>query len=200
MVVVVADQKLVFVDTETTGLDVRRHHVWEIAVIVREPGGKDVEIVWQVRPDLTETEPKALEIGRFEERFLVPDGWDAARVEDDTVVIPLDWPEFHAELDYHLRGGVLIGSNPAFDDRFLTALVQDSGNAPSWHYRPDDVVAMAAGWLHAHGETAALGRPWRSYEISEAVGVPRPAANVAHTALGDARWARDLYDAITGGP
>jgi DNA polymerase III epsilon subunit-like protein len=199
VVVVVADQNLIFVDTETTGLDVRRHHVWEIAVILREPDAKDVETVWQVRPDLTEAEPKALEIGRYHERFVVPDGWDAACIVDGKPTFRLTLPEFLYDLQDTLSGGVLIGSNPAFDDRFLTALLQDHGRRIPWHYRPDDVVAMAAGWLYAHGETAALGRPWRSWEISEAVGVPRPSGDVAHTALGDCRWARDLYDAVTGG-
>jgi DNA polymerase III epsilon subunit-like protein len=191
--------KLIFVDTETTGLDVRRHHVWEVAVIVREPGLPDAELLWQVRPDLTEADPIGLEKGRFEERFVVPDGWDAVCIEGGKPTFRLTLPEFLTDLQGELRDGVLIGSNPAFDDRFLTALMQDHKMRTPWHYRPDDVVALAAGWLYAHGETAALERPWRSYEISEAVGVPRPADDVAHTALGDARWARDLYDAVTGG-
>jgi hypothetical protein len=42
-----------------------------------------------------------------------------------------------------------------------------------------------------------LGWPWKSYSASEAVGTPRPAGDVAHTALGDARWCRDLWDRIT---
>jgi DNA polymerase III epsilon subunit-like protein len=191
--------KLAFVDTETSGLDVRRHHAWEIAVIVREPGLDDTEYLWQVRPDLTEADPKALEIGRFKERFVVPDGSDAVCIEGGTPTFRLTMPEFLYDLQETLRDAVLIGSNPAFDDRFLTALLQDHGRKIPWHYRPDDVVAMAAGWLYAHGEHEALGRPWRSYQISEAVGVPRPSAEAGHTALGDARWARDLYDAVAGG-
>lgn len=191
--------KLIFVDTETTGLDVRRHHVWEIAAIVREPGLPDEEHLFHVRPDLSEADPKALEIGRFKERFAVKDGWDACETGENGFAFNLAMGEFLMELQDILRDGVLIGSNPAFDDRFLTALMQDHQLKTPWHYRPDDVVALAAGWLYAHGETAALTRPWRSYEISEALGVPRPADDVAHTALGDARWARDLFDAVTGG-
>jgi DNA polymerase III epsilon subunit-like protein len=191
--------KICFVDCETTGLDVRRHSLWEVAVIVREPGVPDDELLWQVRPDLSEADPKALAIGRFEERFCVPDGWDAVCIEGDRPTFRMSMPEFLSDLQGELRDAVLIGSNPAFDDRFLTALMQDHRMRTPWHYRPDDVVAMAAGWLYAHGETSALGRPWRSYEISEAVGVPRPTAEAGHTALGDARWARDLYDAVTGG-
>jgi DNA polymerase III epsilon subunit-like protein len=36
--------------------------------------------------------------------------------------------------------------------------------------------------------------------LSRKVGVEPPGEGVAHTALGDARWARDVYDAVTGGP
>ncbi|WP_267595512.1 hypothetical protein [Carbonactinospora thermoautotrophica] len=40
--------------------------------------------------------------------------------------------------------------------------------------------------------------PWRSDELSIACEVEPAPPEDRHTALGDARWARDLYDAITG--
>jgi hypothetical protein len=40
--------------------------------------------------------------------------------------------------------------------------------------------------------------PWSPEALSEAVGVPVVAAEDRHTALGDARWARDMYDAVMG--
>jgi len=41
--------------------------------------------------------------------------------------------------------------------------------------------------------------PFSSRDLSRWTGVEPPAAEVAHTALGDARWARDVFDAVTGG-
>jgi DNA polymerase III epsilon subunit-like protein len=41
-------------------------------------------------------------------------------------------------------------------------------------------------------------KPINSRWLSRQVGVEPPGPDVAHTALGDARWARDVYDAVTG--
>jgi hypothetical protein len=40
-------------------------------------------------------------------------------------------------------------------------------------------------------------KPISSRGLSRQIGVEPPAEGVAHTALGDARWVRDMYDAIT---
>jgi hypothetical protein len=43
-------------------------------------------------------------------------------------------------------------------------------------------------------------KPISSRWLSRQVGVEPPGEGVAHTALGDARWARDVHDAITRDP
>jgi DNA polymerase III epsilon subunit-like protein len=43
------------------------------------------------------------------------------------------------------------------------------------------------------------GLPWNSDDLSMAVGVKAPGGDVRHTALGDARWAKALYEKVTGG-
>lgn len=55
---------LAFVDTETTGLDPDFHEIWEVGLIVN-----DEERLWQLPVDLKRADPKALEIGRFHERY-----------------------------------------------------------------------------------------------------------------------------------
>lgn len=190
---------LAFVDTETTGLDPFLHEAWEIAVIFRE-GDLDTEHVFRIEPDLTNADPKALEIGRFEERTTAP-GWH--------------WQERQkaAEILYGLLNGVvMIGSNPAFDAEMLTHLFgRYYDNPRPWHYRTEDIATLAAGFRFGQASTGALGgdfafpsdypqQPYSSYGLSRAVGVEPPAKEVAHTALGDARWAKAVYDAVTRTP
>jgi DNA polymerase III epsilon subunit-like protein len=200
---------LAFVDTETTHLDPRHGDVWEIAVIRRREDGVDSEYVWQIRPDLTTADPEALKIGRYEERFVVPDGWDAIEFMSSGAPFRSLIPEMLFDLQEALSGAVVIGSNPGFDVTFLTKLLQAHGRKLPWHYRPIDIATLAAGYRFGQAASGAYGGdfafradypqlPYSSYGLSRAVGVEPPAKDVAHTALGDARWARDVFDAVTG--
>ena len=205
---------LAFIDTETTGLDARKHDVWEIAVILRRPGVTDLEYLFQIRTSLVGADPKALEINRHGERFAVPAGEFAAQLPTAwwTSITPHTESTLLHSLLGILDGAMLVGSNPAFDDRFITKLVQDAGAVPTWHYRTVDIAAMAVGHLYGQAYTLTkqqcdaefyaradqlLEGGWKSYELSRLMGIEPPTAAVAHTALGDARWARDVYDAIT---
>jgi len=204
---------LAFVDTETTHLDPRHGDAWEIAVILRREDGVDCEYLWQVRPDLTTADPEALTIGKFHERFTVPDGWDAIEIfPAGGPPLKSTLPEALFDIQEVLKGAVIVGSNPGFDVAFLTKLLHAHGRKLPWHYRPIDIATLAVGALYGKASewtrkdcdatwyqkvTKAVGWPWKSYEVSRHVEVEPPAKAVAHTALGDARWARDVWDAVT---
>jgi DNA polymerase III epsilon subunit-like protein len=183
---------LAFTDTETTGLDPARHEAWEVGIVLRKPGLPDVEYLWQVRPDLSTAEDEALAIGRYAERACVPASHHAAYTGGPGAPVPMTRAEMQAAVTYILNGAVLIGSNPGFDADFLRKLL--GGRAP-WHYRPVDVPTLAAGRLCARGNAPVP--PYSSRELSRAMGVAPPAPDQAHTAIGDARWVRDFYDAAT---
>ena len=79
-------------------------------------------------------------------------------------------------------------------------------DAEGWHYRPIDVGAMAFGHLTAkwdgdHGaipEAEAVldaGVPWSSADVAECLGIDGSQFD-KHTALGDARWAKAIYDKV----
>lgn len=193
-------QPLAFVDVETTGLDPSQHTPWEIAVIRREDGTQ-TEHLWQIRPPESHlrriADPDALRIGRYRERMAVPDGAVAARMPSGTSeeMYPLlSLRGVCKEIATALDSAILVGSNPAFDAAFLLDLLVS--HPPPWHYRPIDVATLAAGWLTGAGRADEVSVPYSSRGLSRAIGVAPPGPGVAHTALGDARWARDMWDAV----
>jgi hypothetical protein len=197
---------LAFVDCETTHLDAEVGEAWEVAVILREEGKGDTERLWQIRPDVAKADPDSLRIGGYPRRFVVPEHAETAFIDPDGTVRPaaLEWTI--GEIWTALNGAILIGSNPGFDDRFLRKLI---GSTP-WHYRPVDIALLVAGSRYGYanvirafdgepGPNDVPTLPYSSREMSRWVGVEPPGDGVAHTALGDARWARDVFDAVAGG-
>lgn len=179
---------IVFLDCETTGLNPDIHDVWEIGLIVRDHDG-DAEYSWMIRPDLTHADPKALAIGRYYERF--PTGLDAA----------CDPRETAAELAPLLDSAVVIGSNPAFDQAFLTRWLRKHGQVWAAHYRTVDVATLAAGYSLAKAALPVepgdpMHLPYSVHKLSHAFGID-PGDYDRHTALGDCQWVRDLYSRIT---
>lgn len=160
------DRRLVFLDTETTGLDPALHQVWEIAYAVDD--GPILSAI--VRHDLRYATGEALEIGGHNTRCLA-DHQDSA-----------DWAVgWIATLLGSLDGATLVGANPAFDAAMLRARW---GHAP-WHYRLLDIEAYAMGvlgWEEPRGLAA----------IAEHLGI-QPGD---HTAAGDVRCLRDCFRAL----
>jgi DNA polymerase III epsilon subunit-like protein len=188
--------KLVFLDTETTGLDSDRHEIWEIGAILRTDAG-DEEWAWQIRPSLRTADATGLRIGRYYERIEV-----AATLPGSArlIVAPpgveraglwLESREVAQDVAPLLDGATLVGAVRDFDSRFLTRFLRRHHQAPAWHYHLVDVETLAAG---------ALRRPppWGFDDLLAAYGLTY-AEEDRHTALGDARMVRDLYDAVLSG-
>jgi hypothetical protein len=214
-----------FCDTETTGLDPDRHEIWEVALIAPESDSSWTEHVWQLPVDLSRADPIALNIGRFHKRRLQPvkDAYDMGMgyglIEGgaDRQTSPAT---FVAEFVALTRGLHLCGAVISFDAERLWKLLRANGQCPMWHYHLIDCEALAAGWVSAQcagmandGISRGLfpvrdadgklltnidGRPpWDSEALSRAVGVD-PSLIDRHTALGDARWAKAIYEAVMG--
>jgi DNA polymerase III epsilon subunit-like protein len=201
--------RICFIDTETTSLRPDRR-AWEIGIIAREPGRGDVEHHWFIDAydlDLGNADPMALKIGRFYERhpqYRLDREPELTDVEEEADVL--------RHVEAVTRGAHLVGAVVSFDAEVLGTRMRSLGICPSWHYHLIDVeplavgrLAFEAGYYETKGEKAtakalldAAAPPWKSDELSNALGIV-PDENTRHTALGDARWARAIYDAVMGG-
>jgi len=208
--------RIVFLDTETTSLRPDRR-AWEIGLIVREPTRwvhpdrpdtyepTDSEHQWFIRSedlDLGNADLMSLKIGRFHERHPQMTGV-ASRVPSEADVL--------AEVEKMTRGAHLVGAVPNFDAEVLGARMRAYGICPSWHYHLIDTEALAIGYLAARGIDGIQGDPegatarifdprdlpWKSDDLSAALGI-KISDEDRHTALGDAKWARAIYDKVTG--
>lgn len=221
------DGRTVFVDTETTALDGHRRRPWEIATIIRDPGKPDVEIEWQLRPDLTDADPDSLRIGRYYRRNRILNEF----VGNALTIVSPDLPELQSDVIHDvakrrtyadviavtltqiLDGAYIVGKVPSFDELCLDGFMREAGQVLTTHHRLTCVGTLALGYLH--GKATALDAaslvaeakklrdeipppPWDPKELSRLVGVEPIRSDLAHRALVDARWARDVHDAVTG--
>lgn len=193
-----------FVDTETTGLDADRHQIWEVALIV-----DDDEHHWCLPVDLGRADPAALRISGFHDRQCVY-GDLACKIDKSHTHVPVSG--FATRFAGLTRGRHLVGAVVSFDEERLRKLLRANGACPEWHYHLIDVEGLAVGYLAGvHDALVRYGRasspdgvhhppmvslPWKSEDISRALGVD-PAQFDRHTALGDARWAKAIYEAVT---
>lgn len=212
---------LAFIDTETTSLRPDRR-AWEIGLITRIPATvypdgqpsedtRDVEYRWLIDAadlDLGNADLNSLKVGRFHDRH--PQAGAPGRTE------PMPEADVLAEVERLTRGAHLVGAVVSFDAEVLAARMRAHGICPSGHYHLIDVEALAVGCLSALHRVHTwppgirddrgmdrlpelIGPPWKSDDLAAALGVTISEQD-RHTALGDARFARDIYDAVMGGP
>ncbi len=207
-----------FLDTETTGLHPDNHQIWEVALIT--PDGH--EHVWQFPVDEMAADPFALDIGHYWDRKWDPQVgevseldaiYSAHKREGRRKNYPTEGRAINPSVAWcrHFRGltsGLhLCGAVPSFDEERLRRLLNRNGVLHRWHYHLIDIEALAVGYLHgAKSERGTLGTqvlqqglPWRSDDLSRACGIEPPNGQDKHTALGDARWAKAIYEAVTDG-
>jgi DNA polymerase III epsilon subunit-like protein len=195
---------LCFLDTETTGVHPERK-VWEVAMIRREDSGIESSTSFFVEVNLQNADPFGLKVGRFYDRHPLGRYLSLAGPFEkvpDTGETPDYYTGEHAarEVARCTHGAHIVGAVPNFDTEVLAELLRWHGLTPAWHYHLIDVEALAIGYLSAMRtggpEWRSLRLPWDSDALSRQVGVEPASDQERHTALGDARWAMRLYDAI----
>lgn len=168
--------RLVFVDTEATGLDHRVHQLTEVAWVVREPDGSERTRRFVPEHTLEGAEPKALEITRYAELLA-----DEPRTPDR------EWVDV---LLADTEGAVLVGVVPDFDARHLLQACQRVGRTPNWDHHLLDVGTLAMPLLAAAPEV-----PRGVASLCMSLGVPHD-PDRAHGALYDAQQTMRCFDRV----
>jgi len=177
---------LVFLDTETTGLALT-DDIWEFAAIRREQDGTETTLHLFVEHDEQKCArlPQSFRDDHYA-RF-PSHGRETSKVSAANTIA-----NFLAGNDEGRPH--IVGAVPNFDTERLSLLLD--WRTPPWHYHLIDVENLAVGYLAAKG--TRVEPPWNSDDISRLVGV-EPPTDRRHTAMGDAEWARDVYDAVMYG-
>ena len=180
---------LLFLDTETLGLDIEAP-IWEVAAIRVEPHSEQTK-TWLVEHDPTD-ENGVPWLNSLPDSF-AEDYLNRFVRFSGRACNPFGVVEQLAEL---AKGAIVCGSNPSFDMQRLEKLSIDceAFRAFGWHYHAMDIPTLAHGWLLGKG--IAPAPPWKSDFLSQACGVS-PRDFDRHSALGDARWCKALWERIT---
>lgn len=203
-----------YVDTETTGLTrpylVGGRRIYDYGHVCRHPNGLEDYEQWFVSTkdlpfdpfanDLDQETRRALNIGRFYQRHPEATGGDMSRVIREADLAERvaawygsdDWPAEQTGWPAPARP-YLVGCVPTFEDLGLADLLIRHGHIESeapWHYRLICAENLAAGRLR-------VGPGWNPDDLARRLGLD-PARYDRHTAIADAEFARDLYDAVLG--
>ncbi|NUO57261.1 MAG: hypothetical protein HOV78_11385 [Hamadaea sp.] len=171
------------VDTETDGLHQGRR-IWEVAMIRRDDEGER-ERSFFVGLDMRYSDLKGLEIGRFFDRH--PSGRKVSGKDPLPGLPPLCKHDAAREIMQFTFGAQLVGAVPSFDAEGLAGLLRSEGYLPAWKHRLRCVETLTSGFLRR--EVGGLR------DCAEALGLDFP-QDVQHTALGDARMALQIWDAV----
>lgn len=180
--------RTIFFDTETTSLHRTKRRIWDVGYIIRDDHAPDIEKQFFVSASLRNADPISLQIGGYYDRYPNPFPSFSSRafaaVEDQIITEP-EMCEIVARDFYN---AYLVGAVPSFDEETLARAFHRYSYQITWKYHLIDIESLAAG---------ALGMlpPWNFDNILLSYGLEYDERD-RHTALGDARMVRDLFDKV----
>jgi hypothetical protein len=210
---------IAFLDTEAISLEAAHDVIWEVGVITRDDGKPDQEWQFQLRPNMSRAHPEALKVSRFEQRYRLGRGEQALGWSPPTLAVTPDFPPVRltygavaTTLRALLAGRHVVGAVPNFDTERLSLFMRKHLRGgikggpveeyrDPWHYHLADVENLAVGYLAAAGDVDFdLQPPWDSNALTKALGLDPVPDDQRHTALGDCRRARSIWDHVMGAP
>lgn len=205
---------LVFMDTETLGLDINAP-IWEFAAVRRITSGPVVDANRATGHGCDDIEKSLhLFIRHHATPWLTDFPEEFARdyhnrYSDAESVHQLEAAELIAEF---MEGRPhVVGAVPNFDtERISHQLLRPNRIRDPWHYHLIDIENVVIGYLVGIGkqmvnfgeldelDMSLVAPPWKSDILSRAVDVD-PDQFARHTAMGDVRWVMAQWDSVMGG-
>lgn len=216
---------LIFLDTETTGLVPTIHCPWEIAWVTAVHDTEEGTLMEVTRRQAfvemdemqqANADPFALQVGKFQERYVEMDSvvwtdvvdqlrYDILRCRAvaagfDKTLPPMD------EFDAAAPPIHLVGAIPSFDHAMICSnwTGWPAYGEGLWHYHLVDIEALAVGYINgvsaatAPGPSKQLTWPVRSDDLATPLSVPLVEESLRHTAMGDALYVQAMYRAVYG--
>lgn len=164
---------LVFIDIETTGLNVSKHEIIEIGCVLVTPKLEVIEeFELKIKPErIEDADPTSLKINHYKE-----EQWQDALSLEEAMKI----------LSEKTKGFIMVGQNVAFDSMFLEFNFSKLGIVNEMHYHKLDTISIA--WAKLHREPDLNHFSLR--EMCVRFGIKN---EHSHTALSDARATYELY-------
>ncbi|MCB1110619.1 MAG: 3'-5' exonuclease [Chlamydiia bacterium] len=186
----------IFLDSETNGLNLRKHHICELAYkIVNVETGEVLEafetFVYIPYEEWKKSDPASLEVNGFTWDQLKK-GMQPQKVAEE---VKLSFKRCRIE-----RGkAVFICQNPSFDRAFFTQLIDaDVQEQLNWPYHWLDLASMY--WTKCLNDKKT--RPWETgvskNNIAEALGLPHE--EDPHRAMNGVDHLLLCYEAVVGFP
>jgi DNA polymerase-3 subunit epsilon len=162
-----------FVDIEATGLNLIKHEIIEIGVVLTTPELEVVEeFELKIKPEhIEDADPVALKVSHYDKN-----DWVKA----------ISLPEAMKIFSEKVKDCIMVGHNVAFDSGFLEYAFNKTGFSNSMHYHKMDTVSIAWAKLHRDPELEHFSLR----ELCVRFGIEN---KKAHTALSDARATFELY-------
>lgn len=177
-------QQLIFLDTETTGLNPDIHEVIQIGCVIvsqdwissNTPTFEMVEqFELKIKPErIEDADPTALRVNGYDAA-----DWVFAYTAKEAMTILAD----------KAKGAIMVAHNVAFDHMFIEKAFRNVGIENTMHYHKLDTISIAFAKLHTNHDIEKFSLR----ALGEYFGIEN---KQAHTALSDARATFELYQKL----
>ncbi len=162
-----------FIDIETTGLDLLRHEIIQIGVVLTTPTLEFIEeFEIKIKPEnLERADLASMKVNNFKEEEWI----DAISLKEAIKILYIKTKDV-----------IMVGQNVAFDSAFLEYAFSKTDIVNTMHYHKLDTISIA--WAKLHNDPSLEYFSLREMCIRFGIENKNP-----HTGLGDARATYELY-------